>query len=346
MSVTIFDKVYVVVRDQSKSMNDIAKLAYVPLGFVVPWDGTKAREKQVQTARNWAGSQAVELGEKLNEPVDGFRISESVRRYCWNGSGNVVWRMVDPRGWEFEITSENMSAILMSCGVLPNGIIPGKCIYGRAGSNNVLLPEGTEHFKEAKNIKDVKKEKKESQVNLKTLKFGDVVKGPNWCGEDVYLGPVILHSLDAKLDGKKYHLFGKFYPEYTNKAYHPGQQVFTIPAHYSFEVIKEPRIDEVLGNKASDHNLDFIVSCLAGAVGAKEVPHDKKCYSWPKEPHKYSHMTDAQWAQEMDTYQKKLDKFEKENAETFINSNKTNSTISLSGRYGGGQSLTAVELIG
>lgn len=133
----------------------------VPLGFAAPFGTDKAFEKRKETVDRWAQPSSRWIREQNayvtdpaidpltidNTPSEGFQISKSVRRTGWNG-GNVVWRLEDPRGFELEISSANFAAIVNHC-KMDKGLIKGKCVWGREGAQNVLLPEGSEPYKEA-----------------------------------------------------------------------------------------------------------------------------------------------------------------------------------------------------
>lgn len=58
-----------------------------------------------------------------NEPTYGFQIQRSVSRYS---TSNKVWRVLDPRGFELEITTGNFEDIVMG-GTIHEGVIEGKC---------------------------------------------------------------------------------------------------------------------------------------------------------------------------------------------------------------------------
>ena len=60
-----------------------------------------------------------------NEPLTGFRISDTISRY---NTSNKLWRILDPRGFELEISTACMEEILMQGGVL-KGIIQGACVW-------------------------------------------------------------------------------------------------------------------------------------------------------------------------------------------------------------------------
>ena len=106
-----------------------------------------------------------------NEPIEGFEIAKSVRRYGWNGGGNVKWRISDPRGFDLEVSSENFASII-DCSTIVNGVIQGKCVWGRNGKDNILLPEVSEPYKEA--FKQTIKVN--TKVSLKDIQVGDYVE--------------------------------------------------------------------------------------------------------------------------------------------------------------------------
>ena len=92
----------------------------------------------------------VELHPKIldNTLQAGFEVSKSVRRHSSWGNGNVKWQITDPRGFNLEITSPNMARII-DCATIIEGVIQEKCVWGREGANNVLLPETSDIYQAA-----------------------------------------------------------------------------------------------------------------------------------------------------------------------------------------------------
>lgn len=70
---------------------------------------------------------AEELQPKIipNDAMEGFKIVESVSRYS---TSNKLWRILDPRGFELEITTGCMENILLE-GSVTKGLIEGPCIW-------------------------------------------------------------------------------------------------------------------------------------------------------------------------------------------------------------------------
>lgn len=60
-----------------------------------------------------------------NEPLEGFRILTTVSRYS---TSNKLWRIADPRGIQFEITTGSIEKILEVGTVIKNEIV-GKCVW-------------------------------------------------------------------------------------------------------------------------------------------------------------------------------------------------------------------------
>jgi hypothetical protein len=83
-----------------------------------------------------------------NVPRSGFKITDDIKRVYFGG-GNVVFRVYDPNGFELEIQSSNLMALIQVCGINEGGVIPGHCVWGRDGKNNILLHEKSEEYKNA-----------------------------------------------------------------------------------------------------------------------------------------------------------------------------------------------------
>lgn len=165
------EKYYVGIRAQAESEGQL------PLGFATPFGTDAAFAKRKNTVDSWTGKIDPKRKENPrfetldNVLMEGFRISQSVRRYGWNGGGNVLWRIEDPRGFELEISSNNFASIV-DCTTLTNGVIEGKCIWGREGAVNVLLPESSVPYQEAVNFTDLSKLK----VTAKEMTPGQMVR--------------------------------------------------------------------------------------------------------------------------------------------------------------------------
>jgi hypothetical protein len=67
-----------------------------------------------------------------NDALTGFRVMHSVNRYTAN-----IWRILDPRGYEFEITTASFDHIVASTDI-HKGAIQGKCRW-KSNKNLVVV---------------------------------------------------------------------------------------------------------------------------------------------------------------------------------------------------------------
>lgn len=166
----VFPKLYVGLKVQWDYDHETkVRTPRVHLGFATPLESNAAFEKRKRTVDNWAlpyaewdpvarknvAKKPLDAITIDNVPLAGFKVTDDVRRVYWGG-GNVVWRVEDPRGFELEISSQNLMAIIQQVGVNPGGEIPGKCVWARDGASNILLHEATQEFKSAFQVGETK----------------------------------------------------------------------------------------------------------------------------------------------------------------------------------------------
>ena len=152
------------------------------LGFATPYEDNSAGRKRQETVDKWACGQGEYVDGKWvpstvkssqlfeNVPREGFIVTDDVKRVYWGG-GNVVWRIHDPYGFELEIQSANLLAIIQTAGIEAGGKIPGKCLWGRSGADNILLHESSEEYKSA--ILAAETLKKPSTIGTKDRVIGE-----------------------------------------------------------------------------------------------------------------------------------------------------------------------------
>lgn len=87
-----------------------------------------------------------------NEPTEGFVLHKDIKRYNWShfSSHRTMIRVYDPRGVEFEITTENLIGILMNSDCSKRAL-SGKYVYAWSGPELVLLPTSCEEYEQAAN---------------------------------------------------------------------------------------------------------------------------------------------------------------------------------------------------
>lgn len=170
----IFSKLYVGVKPKDKE-ND------VPLAFATPYEETAAGLKRQATVQGWVGTTTYDYKTRKsisftpdlrvvdNVSMAGFKITDDIKRVYYGG-GNVVWRLEHPLGWEIEIQSNNLMALIQGVGIQPGGVVNGECILARDGAHNVLLPVTSEEYKNA--IKAAEGIKAPTKVPIKDRVIG------------------------------------------------------------------------------------------------------------------------------------------------------------------------------
>jgi len=119
-----------------------------------------------------------------NTPTEGFVLNKKAGGYSsgWNHR-QTYSRVYDPRGWEFEITVENLIYILQECNSYKGKGLEGEFVYSWAGKDLVLLPVTSPDYIASQEFTD-----------LQSVKFSkkDLIEGhtylTNRMEEWVYLG--------------------------------------------------------------------------------------------------------------------------------------------------------------
>lgn len=169
------------------------------LAYIIYYDN----KGKIRKEKSWEGwrDKSIEPVEFDNVPTDGFTLNKDVKRYSgeWFSSTRSLIRVYDPRGLEFEITTENLIGVLMHTDCLKRGLI-GQFVYAWAGQELVLLPINSEEYQVAINYtsglsKKVKAKELVEGASYRTKRDGDVV----------YLGKFDHHSYKGKycLKGKR-----------------------------------------------------------------------------------------------------------------------------------------------
>lgn len=143
--IKINDKIWAVIHSSR------APLAYM-CQVTEKTDGTpdNATQKMQATGRGWATDLRVSGSEAYydNVPVTGVVIGDSVSRWT---TDNKLFRVLDPRGFEVEVPTGNIAALLKYRNV-KNGVIQEECVWGREGNSHLLLPVNSEPYIEAKKV--------------------------------------------------------------------------------------------------------------------------------------------------------------------------------------------------
>lgn len=160
------------------------------LAYVVYTDEKGVIRKETSW-NNWCHSS---LGKDIfdNTPTSGFVLNKHVGGYKsdWNFRHSYC-RVYDPRGFEFEISIENLLFILDNCNCMVGKGLEGEFVYAWQGTDLVLIPVNTETYTKASEYTSVIAEGK--TFTKKDLQIGDIYKDKNdKCY--VYLGEYCKYS--------------------------------------------------------------------------------------------------------------------------------------------------------
>lgn len=151
---------------QSRKDTYSGKLAYVTyldkkgkIAKHLSWEGWRSKEMDVE--------------EYENKPTEGFVLNKRVGGYKsgWNFR-QTKCRVYDPRGFEVEISMENLLFILQECTSTKGKGLEGAFVYAWQGPELILLPVDTEDYRASMQLIE-KKEK----LSVRDLKLGAAYKG-------------------------------------------------------------------------------------------------------------------------------------------------------------------------
>lgn len=151
------------------------------LSYVIYYD----EKGKIRKETSWASwrDKSIPALELDNKPVSGMCINKSVKRDAYYfGSGRNMMRIYDPRGFEYEISIDNLSGILHYQDVI-KGEFQGEFVYAISGTELILLPVDSEQYKEA--VKHT--QNKNTKISARDFKPGQMYHTKQ--GKDVvYLG--------------------------------------------------------------------------------------------------------------------------------------------------------------
>lgn len=147
-----------------------------------------------------------------NTPTSGFVLNKKVGDTCshWNFR-QAYCRVYDPRGFEFEITIENLLYILENTNSIVGKGLEGEFVYGWSGKDLILLPTNSPDYKEIMSYTNAICSK--NKITAKSL-----IVGATYLGKDghnyIYLGkhmtyssPDKWYSEEQKEDSKEFYFW-------------------------------------------------------------------------------------------------------------------------------------------
>lgn len=172
------------------------------LAYVVYFDDKGKLRKET----SWEGwrDKKIPSVEFDNEPTNGFVFNKNVRRIGDHFSGGrSMMRVYDPRDFEFEITMDNLSGILMNSDISKSEI-NDQCVFAWSGQDLLLIPVSSEEYKNAIEFTD----KQSLKISTKELIKGATYEHKkNSYNKYVYLG--FFDFIDLKSEWNKNSLVPK-----------------------------------------------------------------------------------------------------------------------------------------
>lgn len=124
-----FEKMYVGFKRDRYQNDENPRL----LGFAVPHDDTKSSKNRRNTVDGWR-QKDIEPRTIDNIPTRGFKIQEAVSRHS---TSNKLFRIIDPRGFELEITADNLVDLAVESTIVKGEIID-ECLWA-GGKGTIYL---------------------------------------------------------------------------------------------------------------------------------------------------------------------------------------------------------------
>lgn len=131
-----FDEMYVGFQRERYTNADEPRL----LGFMVPNGTTKAEQNRIATVNRWSNDKK-DCRVLPNTPRRGFKLVEVVSRYS---TSNKYFRVMDPQGFELEISAANLLDLAMASTIVKGEIIE-ECVWAQH-NGAYLIPSSSEEY--------------------------------------------------------------------------------------------------------------------------------------------------------------------------------------------------------
>lgn len=174
------------------------------LAYVIYYD-EKGQLRKEKSHNSWCDK---ELGflELDNGPRSGFVLNKGVERNGYWGSGRSVIRVHDERGFEIEITVDNLMGLLMHSDVSKRDIVE-QCVYAWSGTELVLLPCNSQEYLAAQEFTLAQL----VQLSAKDLRVGFPYRSKKDTGTRDYGSLVYLGHMEWEGPEKKHVFWDKGY---------------------------------------------------------------------------------------------------------------------------------------
>ena len=152
------------------------------LAYVIYYD-EKNKLRKEPSWQNWR-DKAINDDEFNNEYLEGFVLNKKAGDYADWYHRQAYIRVFDPRGFEIEITLNNLLYILENCNSIKGKGLEGRFCYGYVGTDLVLIPENSQLNIDSKKYSDL-------LFNKKSVKKDELIVGETYLlgkKKVVYLG--------------------------------------------------------------------------------------------------------------------------------------------------------------
>lgn len=177
------------------------------LAYVICFD-EKGKLRKETSWESWR-DKSIQHIDLDNKPTEGFVFNKGVQRHGYFGSGRSIIRVHHPDDFEFEISIDNLVAILMNSDVSKRDI-KGKFVFAWAGKDLILLPIDSMEYQQAMEFTN----KQTNSIKAKDLKKGFTYSLKKSAKELTYLGylnfnngSVNISNFKEQFKGSKKHVF-------------------------------------------------------------------------------------------------------------------------------------------
>lgn len=259
MNTSLFLPKEIKVGYQERKGTYTGKLAYI---IYIDEKGVVRKEKSFDGWRN------KDLGadQYANEPMSGFVLNKKAGGYDtgWNHRQTYV-RIYDPRGFEFEVSVENLLYILDNTSSIIGKGLEGEFVYAWSGTELVLLPVNAPEYESLKELNDLRHKK--DYIKAKDLKVGNTYLTKD-NRQLVYLGKFDEYSHSRKTLIPEKSTRKKFwFSSLTKSGYDKDYRIET------FSAVSQRLIDVV--EDFPNLNLDGMLEKLENMSDYSPVDHSK-----------------------------------------------------------------------
>lgn len=208
MNSSIFVPKTINVGYQNRSGTYTGKLAYV-----IYYD-EKGKLRKEASWNSWRDDK-IPNDEFDNIPTEGFVLNKKADDYStgWDHR-HAYCRVYDPRGFEFEITIENLLYILENANCIKGKGLEGEFIYGWDGKDLVLMPVESPDYKQISEFNKI-------IHNNETIKAKDLIIGATYLTKDnenwIYIGKFDVYDQYGYWGNKGKHFWfwrGSYFEHY------------------------------------------------------------------------------------------------------------------------------------